>query len=57
MIETLLAVMKECRLDNALQKMLLPVIITRISQLLRDCEAACVRMNRVNNIIYNHTTL
>ena len=47
MIETLLDVMKESRLDTNLQKMLLPVIISRISQLLRDCEAACVRMNKV----------
>ena len=47
MIETLLDVMKESRLDTHLQKMLLPVIISRISQLLRDCEAACVRMNKV----------
>ena len=47
MIETLLDVMKESRLDTSLQKMLLPVIISRISQLLRDCEAACVRMNKV----------
>ena len=43
MIETLLDVMRESRLDTDLQKMLLPVIIGRISQLLRDCEAACLR--------------
>ena len=43
MIETLLDVMQESRLDTDLQKMLLPVIIGRISQLLRDCEAACLR--------------
>ena len=43
MIETLLDVMQESRLDTDLQKMLLPVIIGRISLLLRDCEAACLR--------------
>ena len=43
MIETLLDVMQESRLDTDLQKMPLPVIIARISLLLRDCEAACLR--------------
>ncbi len=48
MIETLLKVIKECRLDPKLQKMLLPVVISRLSLLLRECEPACQRMMRVD---------
>lgn len=47
MIETLLSVMKDCQLEGNSQKILLPVVISRISLLLKDCEVACQKMKKV----------
>jgi len=48
MLQTLLNVATEVKLDAAQKKTLLPVVIQRISLLLRDCDAACERMSKLD---------
>lgn len=46
MIDTLLILVKECRISSESKRTLLPVVINTISLLLNDCPAACDRMNQ-----------
>jgi hypothetical protein len=48
MIESLISVMDQCQLDTEPKKMLLPIVINRVSLLLKDCDAACQRMSRID---------
>ncbi len=48
MIETLLQVLKDVRLESDLKKTLLPVAIDRISLLLKNCDVACQKMTKIN---------
>ena len=48
MIDTLLSVLKSCRLPDDAKKTLLPVVINRITALLTGCQVASDRMANKN---------
>lgn len=48
MIESLITVMLDCQLDVEPKKMLLPIVINRVSLLLKNCDAACQRMTKID---------